>query len=387
MAIITLLVTAAAAWQPQLSPAQIASANRAISERPTIVVIDANNVRGATAFRISNARLLSLASSWAARRGLSDSVVCCWDHGQAVDGVSYDGVEHMFAGPRQSADDVIANTLPSWLATGKRACVVTTDRGLIYRVKAAARDAGVPHGNLKLCGTRKFVALLLHGEERSGGEPGSAEEADAAADTVDEGDAHLGLCAEFERGEAALRAFTASMRPKRRHERLRKKLRRLDGYNAPNAEKTWHRVLLTEKLRRLLLVSGQGGEGATAEVEAAAASDDEVADDDGDRLDGVRLILNDVRLDAKQRNLILRYGAALSEGRLQRGSSITEGGQGEAPAGEQENRPRGEALPLTRRERRRTARSRRPSRSSRAAGAAGAAAAEQLGALEEWLRV
>ena len=203
------IVTPAWFTKNMLPPNQAASAMRTITESPTVVVVDANNARGAVAFRFSKLHFSDLVATWAKRNGLANRVVICWDHGLVKSTCYHDGVLHTFAGPRESADDAIAETVvPQLYATGEdeRVYVVTTDRGLIHRVKHAAAASGASHGKLRLLGTRKFASLLLHAA--------SSEDAERMSESA--------LTHDFERGDASVRKFAASQRKRRRHEGARR---------------------------------------------------------------------------------------------------------------------------------------------------------------------
>ncbi|EOD26793.1 hypothetical protein EMIHUDRAFT_236466 [Emiliania huxleyi CCMP1516] len=208
------------AW-PTLPGSQCASAVRELTAVPTCLLVDANNVRGATAFRLTTGALVDLAEAWAHSNGLRGRVHLVWDHGCKPDALTSRGLEHGFAGPRQSADDMIAAQVPLLLKGGERVCVVTTDRELIFRAKHAAASSGAGRGALRLLGTRKFVAMLRHGRE-------AAE------------------CAQEEASR-----FAIAQRASRWHERRRRKHARKSGA-APFAERTWQRVLLAERLRRAI---------------------------------------------------------------------------------------------------------------------------------------
>ena len=129
------------AW-PTLPGSQCASAVRELTAVPTCLLVDANNVRGATAFRLTTGALVDLAEAWAHSNGLRGRVHLVWDHGCKPDALTSRGLEHGFAGPRQSADDMIAAQVPLLLKGGERVCVVTTDRELIFRAKHAAASSG-----------------------------------------------------------------------------------------------------------------------------------------------------------------------------------------------------------------------------------------------------
>lgn len=242
------------AW-PTLPGSQCASAVRELTAVPTCLLVDANNVRGATAFRLTTGALVDLAEAWAHSNGLRGRVHLVWDHGCKPDALTSRGLEHGFAGPRQSADDMIAAQVPLLLKGGERVCVVTTDRELIFRAKHAAASSGAGRGALRLLGTRKFVAMLRHGreaaecaqEEASGGEALEGEH--ALRSPV--------LCAaELDSRLRQTRCppvgrFAIAQRASRWHERRRRKHARKSGA-APFAERTWQRVLLAERLRRAI---------------------------------------------------------------------------------------------------------------------------------------
>ena len=111
------------------------------AERPPFVVVDGNNVRGRINFRLSKVQLAVLLGSWAERHGLRHRVVVCWDHAVRTEAFEWRGVCHAFAGPRRSADDLIAlEALPCLLSSddAARAWVITTDREPLLRCKSAA---------------------------------------------------------------------------------------------------------------------------------------------------------------------------------------------------------------------------------------------------------
>ena len=283
---------------------QAAEAVRTITQMPTTVVVDANNARGAVAFRFSKLKFADLCAKWARRSGLAQRVVVCWDHGLVSQSYEYDGVVHTFAGPRSSADDLIANQVVPRLyeaAKAERVYVVTTDRELIQRVKSAAAASGTAQGNLRLLGTRKFASLLLHAAD--GGAPDS---------TAADGHEDRAIATSYDRGAASLRLFAASLRKHRRHERRRR--RKPDGYAAPFAERTWHRVVLAERFRRLLM-EHRGKHDDKAPIARALEPSFQSAQPQLEQ-PAASGLLDDVRLDGKQRALILRFGGALSEGLL-----------------------------------------------------------------------
>ena len=132
------------------------------------------------------------------------------------------------------------------------------------------------------------------------------------------------LACEYEYQDAAVREFAASSKRLRRPERRRNR-NRFDDSAVPFAERTWHRVLLAEAFRRRLELHN------VAEAEPY----DELPSDARRRrnqlssrrmLDfvhgfntrhapcepNVAQLLQDVRLDGKQRAQLVRYGVHLS---------------------------------------------------------------------------
>lgn len=351
-----LAASAPPAWfaKSMLPARQIAEQCRTMrAEANTAVVIDANNVRGAVNFRLSKHRLAALVSEWSRRFGFNRRVVICWDHGLDQQVIDLGDVSHVFAGPCTSADDVIAEAVVPGLLSGdggeQRVYVVTTDRELIQRVKSAADIAGAKHGKLRLLGTRKFVSLLLHAAGLAAAEGDSDRGATlrlttSLQATEDGSSVEEALRSGCERGDQQVRRFAASLRRRRPHERKRRE--KADGYGGRFGERSWHRVLLAERFRRQLLVAAQtevlrpatsesapppmpsaafahrlrsprslvvhrslrgtGSAGSRAPATGSEAAHPEVA-----------LLLADVRLDGKQRALILRYASALAVGAVQ----------------------------------------------------------------------
>ena len=292
-----------------LPRSQAIRAMSTIKEVPTTVIVDANNCRGAVAFRFSKLNFVDLVTSWAKAHDLEERVIICWDHGSVRQLVEYDNVVHVFAGPRESADDLIAETVLPQLyeSTNERLYVVTTDRGLIARCKHAAAVSRACKGQLRLLGTRKFASLLLHAADSPISRQLQTD--DNRSLSLNPGQS---IAFRYQRGESAMRKFTATQHKRRRHEHKRRRVVSSAGFAAPFAEKSWHRIVMAEKLRRLLVENVVEVEGGRSAAAAALGDSFEspIANADAARL------LQDVRLDAKQRALILRFGGALSDGLL-----------------------------------------------------------------------
>ena len=114
--------------------------------------------------------------------------------------------------------------------------------------------------------------------------------------------------AEYNQFDASLRKFAATLRKRRHHERRRR--RKQDGYSAPFAERTWHRVVLSEQLRRLVKEHAVSDApiGTTPTSTFAATYNQNLAPTETPLAEK---LLDDIRLDGKQRALILRFGGAM----------------------------------------------------------------------------
>ena len=82
--------------------------------RNVIVLVDSNNVRGKTDFEWTNRDLLKLLRVWQSGNGVE--VICVIDHGLQSQVFSYDFGLVVMAGPHRTADDVIA-AASKWLTT------------------------------------------------------------------------------------------------------------------------------------------------------------------------------------------------------------------------------------------------------------------------------
>ena len=146
------------------------------------VVLDANNIRGeSTSDCQRKARVSSFELGLAARLDRPHrSLLGPWSTAEAH---TLEGVTHAWAGPKRSADDLIAcDVVPElYRQMDGDGCVyvVTTDRELISRVKHAASMSGAAHGRLGSW-ARGSTYLLLHaldGNEALEGDASTATEA------------------------------------------------------------------------------------------------------------------------------------------------------------------------------------------------------------------
>ena len=266
---------------------------------------------------------------------------------------------------------IIANgVLPSLLRSAgcERVYVITTDRELLCRCEAAASAAGSSKRRLRFIGAAKLVSLLMANREGLG-----EEELIIGAEADPVGHA-------FARCDGDLRRWVLSRRKLRRHERLRSPQ---DGLGASFAEKTWHRVVLAEKLRRLLHCHATAVEPPSACIRAVAEALNQPRKGAARSASVRETLLNDVRLDRRQRAMLLRLGAALLEGlgALPSAAAIAEAAEAaDAPAVAGRRRP-------TRRARRQHEGERREDNLPGDTPALDAEGAQEqhLGAISRWL--
>ncbi|CAJ1962264.1 unnamed protein product [Cylindrotheca closterium] len=85
-------------------------------QRDVILMVDSNNVRGKDDFKLTNSQLLSKLKAWRRQFYPNLNIVCHVDHGSRPDIFAYDGLGLVeFAGPNRVADDVIAQST-RWLS-------------------------------------------------------------------------------------------------------------------------------------------------------------------------------------------------------------------------------------------------------------------------------
>lgn len=364
------------------------------------VLVDGNNVRGLNGFRWSAPRLHALVRAWARANGLEGRVVVVWDHGACPCAFAADGIGLAFAGPRATADDVIAAQTGAILDAGvQRVWVATSDRELVYRAMAAGSGAGQSErARVRVISSADFAALVAGPEEApamfaldaavgvGAPAPGSSEQLGAA----------------YGRSEGELRERAAVLQPPRLRLKARRQRQRrgrapggISALGQSFKEKTWHRVVLAERLRRLLAAGGQqgqgGGEGAGQAWLARYVGGYNAARSEG--AVAPRPLLDDRRLDGEGRAHLLRFAKALrdaADGEPPDGGAEEGGGADVIVVGATEAlAPAAPYAPKPKR----TRRERRVLRSSRARHAGDRAAAlppmadreAALAALDEWL--
>jgi hypothetical protein len=224
-----------------------------------LVLVDANNVRGASnpSFVYSLGAFVCLVSNWASLMNLEGRVVIMVDHGLTLDAFDIGSVHIIFAGPNQTADDLLvadvrgftrapvrSSSSDEFLASvpmpqARNIAVMTDDRELKRRVKRAQQEnsnatlgVGKPSaGRVKTLGSGDFLAALERAAHISlPVMPPILARLDAAEDRLRKSHALPGRPQEAP--ASSLSVGVASGRPFR--------------------EVTWHRVLEAEWLRRAL---------------------------------------------------------------------------------------------------------------------------------------
>ena len=331
-----------------------------------VLLVDVNNVRGATGFKCTTASFLEQLAQWAASTGDAKRTIAVVDHGATGGAFVYREMVVVFAGPNRTADDVIAHDTLWWSATMQAPAVVVTSDGELRQrclrpFKRSRRGAGAT--------------------DAAGAEPsqqpvnvfGSAQFAEAlnsfngASIGGDEGHSLRPLLAvESAMREAALVSDTRYF--KKRRAKLVAQARRADRLGGSNAgagagtgvdavvdagvprkpttvldfkftERTWHRVLSAERLRRSLtpFPTDTAGHANSGTAEYARSCH-------GSGLDGgsppARSLLSDHRLrrDSRQRTNLLRFVAAavaplrmVAEATGEAGSGSESGSGSDAP--------------------------------------------------------
>ena len=110
-----------------------------VAQRSGLLLIDVENVRGKTGFVLGHEELLRRVGGWAMRCGLHGRVALVVDHGSVAEAflLKESGLSVAFAGPAQTADDVLVRTVPA-----RGALVVTADGQLGRRCRRRASDGG-----------------------------------------------------------------------------------------------------------------------------------------------------------------------------------------------------------------------------------------------------
>ena len=299
-----------------------------------VLLVDVNNVRGATGFKCTTASFLEQLAQWAASAGDAKRTIAVVDHGAAGGAFVYREMVVVFAGPNRTADDVIAHDTLWWSTTMQAPAVVVTSDGELRQrclrpFKRSRRGAGATAAAeaepsqqpVNVFGSSQFAETL---NSFSG-----------ASIDRDEGHSLRPLLAvESAMREAALVSDTRYF--KKRRAKLVALARRADSTGGGSTgagaradvgaavtrkpttvldfkftERTWHRVLSAERLRRSLTPFPTDTTGDAASGTAEYARNCHSSGSDG-APPPARSLLTDHRLrrDSRQRTSLLRFVAA-----------------------------------------------------------------------------
>ena len=102
------------------------------------LLIDVENLRGLSGFRVSHGTVIAALACWTREWELTGRIVLAVDHGDEQCGFynAQLGLAFVFAGPREKADDVLVRLVSR---AGEEALVVTADRELRVRCRRATR--------------------------------------------------------------------------------------------------------------------------------------------------------------------------------------------------------------------------------------------------------
>ena len=298
-----LAIGAAAAFAPPTRPPPRQSALHAETQAPSwkalrprpgdVVLIDGDNCRGKSKWRLSAADVDAAAAGAHARGLLGQETILMLDHGERRDCfVSEPGAyATAFAGRRATADDAIVDCVEHFLENNRTLTVVTSDFGLRARASYVAARAirGAPEG-----GRRRSPETLVRFAR-------SEAFADAAlADATIEPGAHAAAFdAAVDRLAKHVLTAPSSMRARMRR-RARPPL--VEGSPLGN-EQTWMRVVLAERLRWLLARDAAAPTGPLAEFANWFAEAEDLED--------APRVLTHRLTDRKHRHELLRFADAL----------------------------------------------------------------------------
>ena len=341
-------------------------------------MIDGDNCRGKSKWRLSAAAVDAAAAAAHGRGLLGQETILMLDHGERRDCfVTEPGAyATAFAGRKATADDAIVDCVEHFLENNRTLTVVTSDFGLRARASYVAARAirGAPEG-----GRRRSPETLVRFAR-------SEAFADAAlADATIEPGAHAAAFdAAVDRLAKHVLTAPSSMRARMRR-RARPPL--VEGSPLGN-EQTWMRVVLAERLRWLLARDAAAPTGPLAEFANWFAEAEDLED--------APRVLTHRLTDRKHRHELLRFADAL---RRPPPPDVVEE---EAVEAEEEDREEKEARAAVtvagnrrlRRKRRKRERARKLEGVERGAGASARASAKKLlaesdeleAALRGWLR-
>ena len=298
-----LAIGAAAAFAPPTRPPPRQSALHAETQAPSwkalrprpgdVVIIDGDNCRGKSKWRLSAADVDAAAAAAHGRGLLGQETILMLDHGERRDCfVSEPGAyATAFAGRKATADDAIVDCVEHFLENNRTLTVVTSDFGLRARASYVAARAirGAPEG-----GRRRSPETLVRFAR-------SEAFADAAlADATIEPGAHAAAFdAAVDRLAKHVLTAPSSMRARMRR-RARPPL--VEGSPLGN-EQTWMRVVLAERLRWLLARDAAAPRGPLAAFANWFAEAEDLED--------APRVLTHRLTDRKHRHELLRFADAL----------------------------------------------------------------------------
>ena len=298
-----LAVGAAAAFAPPTRPPPRQSALHAETQAPSwkalrprpgdVVLIDGDNCRGKSKWRLSAADVDAAAAGAHARGLLGQETILMLDHGERRDCFVTTGGAYAtaFAGRKATADDAIVDCVEHFLEHNRTLTVVTSDFGLRARASYVAARAirGAPEG-----GRRRSPETLVRFAR-------SEAFADAAlADATIKPGAHAAAFDEaVDRLAKHVLTAPSSMRARMRR-RARPPL--VEGSPLGN-EQTWMRVVLAERLRWLLARDAAAPSGPLADFANWFAEAEDLED--------APRVLTHRLTDRKHRHELLRFADAL----------------------------------------------------------------------------
>ena len=298
-----LAIGAAAAFAPPTRPPRRQAVLHAETQAPSwkalrprpgdVVLIDGDNCRGKSKWRLSAADVDAAAAGAHARGLLGQETILVLDHGERRDCfVTEPGAyATAFAGRRGTADDAIVDCVEHFLEHNRTLTVVTSDFGLRARASYVAARAirGAPEG-----GRRRSPETLVRFAR-------SEAFADAAlADATVVQSAHAAAFDEaVDRLAKHVLTAPSSMRARMRR-RARPPL--VEGSPLGN-EQTWMRVVLAERLRWLLARDAAAPRGPLADFANWFAEEEDLED--------APRVLTHRLTDRKHRHELLRFADAL----------------------------------------------------------------------------
>ncbi|KAL3927326.1 MAG: hypothetical protein SGBAC_013131 [Bacillariaceae sp.] len=262
-----------------------------VAKRDVVLMVDSNNVRGKDDFKLTNSQLLSELKTWRQQFYPNLSIVCHVDHGSSPDIFIYDGLGLVeFAGPNRVADDVIAQST-RWLSNVTirddneyveenldiDVFVVTSDGGLRTRCLRSNGPANFKRKSKVKENVKVFASQqLLKSIERIGKQNQTNKEKNSLHETLER---------QVLQVEMDLRSYE-QLRPPWKNQKakaaamaagpwksslLSEDSSESEPDTSPSAmtsfeEKTWHRIVVAETMRRRMEALSQSETWSTMET-------------------------------------------------------------------------------------------------------------------------